>query len=1102
MTQTQPEATPKAKTKLNTQFVHLHGHSSFSILDSNAHIEDLVIKAKELENPALALTEHRTLASAIKFYTLCKKHEIKPILGIEQDEINDKSIKSKKLLKDEKSYHLILLAKNLQGWQNLISISSDACTEGLFNRKARTDIPFIKNNNLGKGVIALTACLGGRLSNLLNQGNFQGAKKWLQELKEIFDDVYVEIQAHEFEEQITTNTLSIKIAQETNTPLVITKDFHYVNPEDYKIHNAWVEVKKGGKAYDNNGFYMYTPEKIARYCKKYNIPKEAITNTLKISESIEEFSPIFPTQMPQFLPKEEQHQENNHLRFMAFDRLITLLKEKNPPEPAKYIERTEKELWVITRKNFAGYFLVLQDIIEEAKRQNIQIGPGRGSAAGSLIAYLLGITRIDPLEYDLMFERFLNPARNSIPDIDIDIEPEGRAPLIEYLKNKYGEENVAQVGTYGKLQTKSAIKDVLRGLGYTFQQSQYLSDMVPETYSDQKKLNLNQFLSLSDPENKQKVIERYGEEKALGYIEKSQKFKDELKKDPKIYEILSKVEGFIRAYGLHPAGVIVSPIPIKQYLPIRSKGNTGIANITQWDLEDAETAGGVKLDLLGLKNLRVIKECSDFIKETPEEIEIKSIKDTKNLELIATGKTHGCFQTAGGAVRDVGTKLKPSTFNEVIDLIALARPGPLDAKMSSGETIVEFYINRKNDGKLISTHPSIDPIMLQTKGTMIYQEQIMAIFQKIGDYSLAEADEIRRGIGKKKIEVLLELEKDFISRGLKRNYDPEFLRTLFEGIKKFAGYCFNLSHSAGYAIIAVTTGYLKYYYPTEFFTALLNADIKNNDLIRTHLLESKDLNIPILSPNINTSKRYFTIENGNIRYGLQGLKNLGKTTDQEIIAKQPFHSLEDFVTRTNGTKVNRTHTKILILSGAFDEFEENRFKLLNHFHFDIRKFKESDTLEKNDYAIRYNENLYNRNTKLELEQEHLGLYLSGHPADIYEQTNPKDFDPFKISTVCGKVIKKKEIKDKKGNPMAFITLDTPYGTTECVIFSHIYQNIPKSVTKENNILYITGKLDPKKPIIKVDSAITPSVFMIKPPELRSPEIQHEEKNFHDFSLQL
>lgn len=1046
---------------MSRPFVHLHGHTKYSALDGLADPMELAMKAKEQGSPALCVMEHGTLASAIQHHLACQNAGIKTIFALEQDETDDRTLHSRaeRAKLGHRNHHLGLIAKTAKGWENIIKISSDASTTGFFERP-RTDLKFIRENNLGEGVICLSGCMSSRFARFILEGKLAEAHSWLYELRNTFEDVYLELQAHDMVEQQQINYGVLRIYKETAVPLVITRDYHYVEKGDADIHDLWITLQPGRSPYGSHAFYLAPPDEIELFCQQHQIPLVAMDNTINIAQEVEEINPLIKPRMPRFFDDPAQS-EVTHLRSLVHQKLEDLLLTRSVPA-GQYLERLEKELWVIQRKGYAGYFLVLEDLIRQAKHMNILVGPGRGSAAGSLVSYLLGITGIDPLQHDLIFERFLNPQRVDPPDIDVDVDAHRRHELIEYLIKRYGEGHVAQVANVNTCGLKMAVKDALRAMDYTPQEAQVISNMIPKKFPDQTKVTLTEFLDVDvHPEE---YIDRFGSEEQVKPIaDMSRQFAKTIRADHtnKIEYVLGKIEGLVRSYGVHAGGIVISPAPLYGVLPYRSSP-TAIAPVTQWDLNDVELAGGLKLDLLGISSLSVIRQACESIGLSLDDINRINLNNPDLYKPLANGHTHGLFQADGGAVRQIGQELEPESFDEVIDLLSLARPGPMDAKMDDGKTMVEHYISAKNTGRIDIMHPDLDEILRPTKGAMIYQEQIMSVCQKIAGYTMGEADLWRRAVAKKKRDEILKLQAEFMTMATERGYDADFLTTLLDGMVRFAGYSFNKSHAAAYAMVLAQMAFLKIQYPAHFMAATMTVDMGDAEKLILHLGECRRLQLPLLPPDINSSLQGFSIDNSSgkdhIRFGLQGLKGVGPKAMPNMLENRPYTSLEDFVNRTNSRSVKRDVVQKLILVGAFDQFEPNRYKLLNHYFFDIRDFKEVNVRDKGPTAVRMNESAYDAAEKLKLEKEYMGVYITDHPAAGIKQHDFHQVRPGREVRTAGLVESVKKIHDRKGKKMCFLLLDTPTGMIDIVVFSSVYKQY-ESLLRKGDMLLIQGKRD-------------------------------------------
>lgn len=1033
-------------------FVHLHVHSVFSKLDSILKLPDMVQKVQESGMKAIAITDHRNITGWIKFYVKAIEAGIKPILGCEINEIEDHTIHSEKQLQElgYKDRHLVLIAKNNTGFHNLIKIISEASTNGLFDGKERISLHWIKQNNLGEGIIATTACMFGRFGQYVLNGQIDEAKDFLLQLQDTFDKVYLETQATLIPEYKIINQVAIDFSRQLGIPLIVTKDVHYLNQEDAVYHARYIAIQHGRNAdltVTYPDFYLATPQEMLEQCLLLGIPLEAIENTVAIAE---ECNVVLDTSKK--LPHIDVGEDSNdYLYKLCYDSLFDYCL-NNGLDIEPYLERLDHEFEVIKAKGFADYFLILKDILDYCDREGIARGPGRGSAAGSLIAFLLGITKLDPLKYDLLFERFLNPERESLPDIDTDICYENRSKVIEYIKNRFGADKVAQIVTNSKLKIKVAIKDIMRILGYSAQEAQKLSDIIPAKLPDQTDPTIDKFEDML--ENPDKYIDEFGPEEYEHWINIIKRFYEEVAKYPNVLETIQKISGGIRQFGVHAAGVVIAPDTITNYFPIGNVSKSAILPVLLWDMEDIEVLGGLKMDMLALKTLTIIDKTVKQIQKGEPEFSLDNIdlNDRNVYRMLSQGYTTGVFQISGYACTEICKKLRPQNFEELIDLLALARPGPMTAKMDNGLTMVEQYIKNKEPMAVIEyLHPDLEPILSSTKGIMLYQEQIMRITQVFAGYSLGEADQFRKAIGKKKKELLEELGKDFIERAVARGYSRELMETMYHQILKFAGYSFNKSHSASYALIAYYTAYLKYYYPAYFMATSMSVYADNSDKIFEYMQESKNLGITILPPDINKSKdNFIALDRKTIIYSLLAIKNVGDKAVQEILLHQPYSSFEDFLTRVNRRVVNKRVIDTLIMAGVFDCFEPNRYKLYNYFHMYVAK----------DDAQLYDESSWNNQVKYQLEKEYFGVYLSGHPLEGLPSARLSKVPTGSTVDIAGYVKRMKGIKDRNGNDMCFIRLETMYETVDVTVFASVYADYSSRI-KENTVIVVRGKKDIK-----------------------------------------
>ncbi|MGC8733769.1 MAG: DNA polymerase III subunit alpha [bacterium] len=1050
---------------MKTEFVHLHLHTTYSILDGMIKIEDLINKVKEEGMPAVAITDHGSISGAINFYEKAIENGIKPIIGAELYITNDRHIKSKAKLEQEDlkytGYHLLLLAKDIEGYKNLCKLITIGYTEG-FYYKPRIDKEVLSKYN--KGLIMLSSCLAGEIPQAILKDDEKKLKESLDYYLSIFgqENFYVELQYHNIQEQRKVNTKLIQLAKKLNLKRVITNDAHYLLKEHANPHDILLCIQTKKRVDDPNRLKFKTNEfYLKNYEELYSIWgsdfKDAFLNTLEISEKINlelKLNSIY------YLPKYTI--DNKEIDSFVFLKKLCLenLPKKYPNYDQNILDRMEYELKVINDMGFSDYFLIVWDFINWAKSRGIPVGPGRGSVGGSLVAYLIGITNIDPLKYGLLFERFLNPGRKSLPDIDTDFCQLRRDEVIEYITEKYGKSKVAHIGTFGTLKAKAAIRDAARVLGYPASFGDYLAKMIPFNYSIKEALN----------ENKELQKEYY-----------------ENKDVKKVIDIAIEIEGVIRNQSVHAAGVVISSIDLDELTPL-IKQNDVIA--TAYDMSSIEKLGLVKMDFLGLRTLSVTDDTVKLIKKINNiDIDIYNLdlEDKKVYELLSNGQTVGVFQLESKGMQRLLKELKPSNIYEIISAIALYRPGPLESGL------VKQFIESKHDkSKINYLHPDLEEILKETYGVIVYQEQIMQIAVKFANFTLAQADDLRKAMGKKKPEIMEKYKEIFIKGCIENGYDEQLARTLFDIIEKFAGYGFNKSHSAAYGLITYITAYLKAHYPHEFLASLLKSVENNPDKLKVFLNEAIELNIKVLPPDINKSEENFTVEISNnekyIRYGLLGIKGLGQAAINEIISKRskkPFTDIQDFILRVNTQVINKKSLEVLILSGCFDSLHPNRLELYKNIDTILNLAKNKSnalfSITKNkDNKINDLQSNDNQNKLLEilkLERETLGIYLSNHPVNIIQKNiNIKLPSISKVKksylereeslidnnevTLIGVINELKESYTKKGK-MAIFILDDPSDFIETIVYPEAYQNY-KNYLKENEVIIVKGKLELEK----------------------------------------
>lgn len=1040
------------------KFVHLHLHSVYSLLDGAIRIDELVERVKELGMNAVAVTDHGNMFGAVEFYLAAKKHGIKPILGCEVYVAPGSRFEKKNVerLKDGNNYHLILLAKNKTGYKNLIKLSSRAYLEG-FYRKPRIDYELLAQHS--EGLIATSACIAGEVNRKLVNGEYQEAKELALYLDKIMGrgNFYLELQNHGITEQSVAAEGSARIHEETGIPLVLANDAHFLKREDQKAQEMMLRIQLKKTVDDvlefafNDEFYVKSPAEMKKLFPQY---PEAFSNTQKIADMVDLELDFGTPLLPHFqTPNGESLQE--YLDASAWSGLKKIFNRQEIPESHR--QRLKYELGVIHSMGFDGYFLIVADFIDFARSKRIPVGPGRGSAAGSLVAYSLGITNLDPLKYDLLFERFLNPSRNEMPDIDIDFCRDRREEVIQYVIDKYGEDHVSQIITFGTLSAKAVIKDVARVMKFDYAEVNALSKHLPDTPG----------IGLDD---------------AIAQSKEAQEFFQLGAREKELLQISRRLEGNPRNAGKHAAGVVIAPEPLENIVPLAKDSKTG-AVISQFDKGPLEQAGLVKMDFLGLKNLTIIENALQEIKkQTGQEMDINTIplNDPKPYMLLQKGLTKGIFQVEQTGMTKLLMRAKPEKFEDIVACIALYRPGPLESGMT------ESYINRKNGNEPVTyPDPSLREVLKDTYGTVVYQEQVMLISQKIADFSMSEADILRKAMGKKKHDVMEKLRTKFIEGAKKKSIQEARAAKIYDDIAKFAAYGFNKSHSAAYGLITYQTAYLKAHFPLEFMKATLDTDIETTEKLIGFIEAARNLEIDILPPDIQESNELFTIVGPQqIRYGLLGIKGMGANLVKELVKAREknggFRSLSDFIAATVQCGLNKKSLEALIFSGALDNFGHTRASLHAGMEemlaFGARKRQDDETgqggLFGGDGSSEPEFHLpeleeWNQKIKILQEKQMLGLFLTAHPIDGYtEMIRESKVVPIddiddgvsserKINLVG--VIEEINNRSKNGNNSYEIVISDKSGRTAIRIYDNLYQQV-KDLLKENEIVVVNCRV--------------------------------------------
>ena len=1053
------------------KFTHLHLHTEYSLLDGACRIKELIKRAKELNMDSLAITDHGSMYGVVEFYKQAKKEGIKPILGFEAY-VSPRKMTDKDPQKDKNQYHLVLLAENQEGWQNLIKLCSIGFVDGYYY-KPRLDHETLKEYK--SGIIALSACLAGEVQSYLLDNNYEEALQTALLYKDIFgdDNFFLEMQDHGMEEQKTVNKSLLKISKETGLKLVATNDVHYINKEDAYFHDVLlcIQIQKtimdeDRMKFPSDEFYLKSYDEMASL-----FPIQALENTEEIANRCNVELDFNTVHLPEFkIPKDFEKSE--YFRKICQEGLEE--RYKNITEEIQ--QRLNYEISIIEQMGYVDYFLIVWDFIKYAKDNNIMVGPGRGSAAGSLVAYSMKITNIDPLQHNLIFERFLNPERVSMPDIDVDFCYERREEVIDYVKEKYGEKKVAQIITFGTMAARGSIRDVGRALNMPYGEVDFIAKKIPMTLG----------MTISSA------------------LEVNKELKDLYDSDTKTNKLINmalKVEGLPRHSSTHAAGVLISKEEVTKYVPLSR--NKDIIT-TQFNMIELEELGLLKMDFLGLRTLTVIRDAIELIEQNHHvKVDFNNCQydDKKVYKMFANAETLGIFQFESSGMRAFLSELKPTEFENLSAANALYRPGPMGQ--------IPVYIkNKLNPDKVTYFHPKLEHILNVTYGCMVYQEQVMQIVRDIGGFTMGRSDLLRRAMGKKKMSVMLEERKNFIYGKKAENGESAILGAVNNGVDEktandiydlmveFAKYAFPKAHSVAYAALAYETAWLKTYYPVEFMAALISSIMGSSGTVSLYIRECKRLGIEILPPDINESMAKFTVENGKIRFGLAAVKNVGTNVIQDIVRirekKGKFLSFTDYCTKVDTNVLNKRQIESLIKCGAFDFLKVRRSQLMAIYEKTIDsvlnqkkrniegQFSLFDSLSKENMSI--DDELpdlpeYNEKAILSMEKEMVGVYLSGHPLLEYEKvlekhatTNSNEISEIKDNheesnlydgsrVVLGGIIIKKQNKiTKNNNMMGFITLEDLYGTVEGIIFPKIYDNC-KDILYEDSIVLVEGTID-------------------------------------------
>ena len=1064
-------------------FVHLHVHTEFSLLDGACRIKELPKLARELGQNAVAITDHGVMYGVIDFYRACKAEGIKPIIGCEVYVAPRTRFDRDRNL-DGEAYHLILLCENEEGYKNLSYMVSQAYLTGFYKRP-RVDMDLLREHH--EGLICLSACLAGRIARHLGDGQYDKAKAHALEMAELFgpDHYYLEIQDHHLEEDPVVLQGLYRLHQETGLPLAATNDAHYLRKEDAEVQDTLMCIQMGKTVEDPDRMRFETEEfyikSEAEMAELFPDHPEALENTQKIADRCQVEFEFGKYHLPEFKCPEGYTAEE-YFRKLCVEGFAR----RYPDNPEGYREQLDYEMDMIARMGFVEYFLIVADFIGFAKGRGIPVGPGRGSAAGSMVSYCMDITDVDPKKYALYFERFLNPERVSMPDIDIDFCVRRREEVIDYVKEKYGDDHVAQIVTFGTLQAKNAIRDVGRALDFPYNEVDAIAKLVPNTLH----ITIQDSLQLS-----KQLKEKYDQDERVR----------------RLMDLAMKLEGMPRHASKHAAGVVITRRPVHEYVPL-AKNDDSV--VTQYIMTTLEELGLLKMDFLGLRNLTVLDEAEKMIRlKNPGFSVAEAPEDDENVfQMITAGRTSGVFQMESAGMTGVCVSMKPQSIEDLTAIIALYRPGPMES--------IPKFVACKHEPSLISyLHPSLEPILSVTYGCIVYQEQVIEIFRKLGGYSMGQADMVRRAISKKKQKEIIKERHTFVHGDPERgicgaiaNGIPENIaEAIYDQIYDFANYAFNKAHAVCYAIVAYRTAYLKYYYPGEYMAALLTSVLESSDKVAEYIAECRELGLKLLPPDINKSGAEFTVEEGNIRFGLVAVKGVGQGAIQGIVREREtggeFRSFQEFCERAYDCDLNRRVVESLIRCGAFDSMGCKRSQLIRVYSTILDSIADSRkrNLEgqfdlfgglgaQEDTGISQiplpNIPEFTRQELMRMEKETTGLYLSGHPMDEYRElarranavaigpmmadfnqdNGPTRFRDGQKVTLAGVITSAKTKTTKSNTLMAYVTLEDDTGDVELLVFSRTLGECG-DLMKEGTPVFVDGRIsarDDKAPQIMCD----------------------------------
>ena len=1077
-------------------FVHLHVHTEYSLLDGACRISGMMDRVKEIGQTAIAITDHGVMYGCIDFYKAAKAAGIKPIIGCEVY-LTRRTLADRVHKIDDDPYHLVLLCENNKGYENLCLLVSEAFTRGFYG-KPRVDLELLKKHH--EGLIALSACLGGPIPQFLLTEDYDAAKDYALKLAEIFgeDHFYLELQDHGIAEQTPVNQGIMRIHRETGLPLVVTNDAHYLRKEDAEMQDVLLCVQTGRTVdepgrmkFETEEFYLKSEEELRQLFPNCD---EAFENTAKIADMCNVEFVFNQYHLPAF-PVPEGYTNEEYFRKLCYDGFA----ERYTDPPQEYKDRLEYEISVISGMGYTNYYLIVWDFIRFAKEAGIPVGPGRGSGAASIVAYCMHITEVDPMKYALIFERFLNPERVSMPDFDTDFCQERRGEVIDYVMEKYGKDHVAQIATFGTMAARGAIRDVGRALNFTYAETDVVAKLVPNTLH----ITLDEALKTS------------AQLKAM-YDE-----------DPRVKQLIDtarSLEGMPRNTSTHAAGVVITADPVCTYVPLSRNDDT---IVTQYTMTTIEELGLLKMDFLGLRNLTVIEDAEQQIRKIDPYFNIDTVPDDdpETFAMLAEGKTQGVFQLESAGITGVCLNMKPTSIEDMTAIVALYRPGPMDS-------IPTFIANKLDHRKITYKTPLLEPILRVTYGCIVYQEQVIEIFRSLGGYTMGQADNIRRAISKKKMKVIESERKVFVYGDEKQGItgcighgiSEAVAQSIYDEIVDFANYAFNKAHAVCYAVVSYQTAYLKCHYPRQYMAALMTSVLDSATKVSGYIAECKELGIPVLPPDINHSDDPFTVEGNSIRFGLGAVKNVGRGLIRSMVAKRnadgPFKSLEDFLQRM-GDELNKRAVENFIKCGAMDCFGYHRSELLAVYESMMDSVSTSRKknlegqmgmfamLEEDDKAAtipipKLAE--LNKADLMAMEKETTGIYLSGHPMDDYRQylkgthvvpigalmDSESHYQDDSIISVAGIVQNVKMKTTRNNSMMAYVTVEDDTASIEMLAFSNVLNQFG-GYLRENSPVVVTGRLsirDEKEPQIVINRARPMSDFSeAKPqPQQEAPKI--------------